>query len=276
MTGAPHWLGGIAALPLVERVALWSLAGVTLLALLAPWLTPFDPMLRVDASFLTPSMRHPFGTDEIGRDHFSRVLLGVRLTWLPACCVIVVAVVVGSVAGAVAAVRGGIEDRLIDAVSELFLVVPGTMIALAVVGALGPGTWHTVAALSLFWWPWYARIVRGELRAVAVRPHVQAARLAGVSGTRLLGRYMLPAALPVIAVSATLDVANVVLVFSMFSFLGLGAPAPNPELGAMIARNLIYMTTDWWIPVIPAACVFALSLCANLAGDGLGTLLKRQ
>jgi peptide/nickel transport system permease protein len=263
------------ALPWPEQAALMLLLLITLLAAFAPALTPYDPMLRVGASFLPPSLgAHPFGTDEIGRDLLSRVILGVRLTWLPACAVIACSVAIGSLLGAIAALRGGVLDALIDAISELFLVMPATLIAFAVVASLGPGTIHTILALCLFWWPWYARIVRAELRAVAGRPHVEAARLAGASQARLLVRYMLPAATPVVAVTATLDVANVVLVFSMFSFLGLGAPAPNPELGALTSRNLIYTTSAWWIPVIPAGCVFLLSLSANLAGDGLRSLLK--
>jgi peptide/nickel transport system permease protein len=165
-------------------------------------------------------------------------------------------------------------DWLLTRLTDLFIVIPSTMIALAAVAALGPGIWHTVAAMSVFWWPWYARIARNELISVSSRPHAEAARLAGTGRLRLVFRYLLPAAWPAILVTATLDVANVILVLSLFSFLGLGAPAPAPELGAMTARSLADLTTHWWIPILPATAIFLLVLTANLAGDGLRSLMR--
>lgn len=245
------------------------LAGITCVALLAPWLTPHDPMLRVGAPYLPPSLLHPFGTDEIGRDLASRVILGLRLTWLPALGIILTGLAVGALIGTVAGAMGGWVDAVLLRLTELFLVLPSTLIALAVLAALGPGTVNMMIAIALFWWPWYARITRAEVRAQASRPHVEAARLAGVSDLRLLWRYLLPGAAPALLVTATLDVANVILVLSLFSFLGLGAPAPAPELGAMTAASLDSLTAFWWLPILPAAAIFALCLAANLAGDAL-------
>ena len=133
---------------------------------------------------------------------------------------------------------------------------------------------NTVVAISVFWWPWYSRIMRGEIKTLAARPHVEAARLAGVSQTRLLLRYLIPGAVPAMLVAATLDVANVVLTLALFSFLGLGAPAPAPELGAMTARNLDSLTTSWWLPIFPALVVFLLAFAANVAGDGVRRRLE--
>jgi peptide/nickel transport system permease protein len=251
------------------RVGLLALAGVTVLALLAPWLTPYDPMLRVGAPFMPPSAAHPFGTDEIGRDLASRVILGLRLTWLPGLGIILAGVVAGAFVGAIAGAAGGWVDAALLRLIELFLVLPSTLIALAVLAALGPGTLNMMIAMTLFWWPWYARIARAEVRAQASRPHAEAARLAGVSGPRLLWRYLLPGAAPALLVTATLDVANVILVLSLFSFLGLGATAPAPELGAMTAASLDSLTAFWWLPIMPAVAIFALCLAANLAGDAL-------
>ena len=264
----------IGRLPRTEAVALSGLLLITLAALVGPLLAPANPLLRVDQPFLEPSLRHLFGTDEIGRDLLSRVLYGIRLTWLPSLVVIGVAATIGTVIGAVGGATGGLLDLVLDRFSELFMVIPSTLIALATVAAIGPGTWHTVAAISVFWWPWYARIVRAEIRAVAVRPHVEAARLSGVGGPRLVFRYLLPAAFPSLVVAMTLDVANVILVLALFSFLGLGAPAPSPELGAMTARSLVSLTTHWWIPVIPSIVIFVLAFTANLAGDGFRSLLE--
>jgi peptide/nickel transport system permease protein len=142
-----------------------------------------------------------------------------------------------------------------------------------VVSALGPGLSHTVVAITVFWWPWYSRLVRGEVKSIVARPHVEAARLAGVGRWRLMTRYVLPGAIPTVLVTMTLDVANVILVLAMFSFLGLGAPAPAPELGAMSAGYLTYLASDWWLPLAPAAVLFVLAYCSNVAGDGIRDVL---
>ena len=257
-----------------ERAALLALLAFTLVAVFAPWLTPDDPFLRAGHSYEPPSWPHPFGTDEIGRDLFSRVVLGVRLTWLPGLAVIASGVVVGGTLGLVAGAAGGVVDLAIDRLTDLFIVVPSTLIALAVVATLGAGTLHVVMALMLFWWPWYSRVVRAEIRALAATPHVEAARVAGVGRARLMTRYLAPGALPAVLVTATLDVANVVLTMSLLSFLGLGAPSPQPELGAMVARTLDHLTDHWRLPIVPAAAVFLLALSANHAGDGLRRILR--
>jgi len=258
----------------VEAAAVWMLFVITLIAVAAPYLAPADPVLKIGEPYQAPSLSYLFGTDEIGRDMLARMIYGVRLTWLPSLVIIAVGVAIGTAVGVLGAIAGGLLDLLLARLTDLFIVIPSTMIALAAVAALGPGIWHTVAAMSVFWWPWYARIVRNEVKVVAGRPHAEAARLSGVRGPRLVIRYLLPAALPTVLVTATLDVANVILVLSLFSFLGLGAPAPAPELGAMTARSLASLTTHWWIPILPAIAVFFLVLTANLAGDGLRSLMK--
>ncbi len=262
------------AMPRLEAVALAAVIIVTVLAFAAPLLAPSDPILRVARPFLAPTVAHPLGTDEIGRDLLSRVLYGVSLSWLPSLVVILVAMTIGTLVGATAGAAGGAIDFFLSRLTELFIVIPSTLIALAAVAAIGPGTWHTVAAISVFWWPWYARIVRTEIHKVAARPHVEAARLVGVGRLRLVLRHLLPAAIPTVIVTATLDVANVILVLSLFSFLGLGAPAPAPELGAMTAQTLSSLTTHWWLPIAPAAAIFVLAFIANLAGDGLQSLFR--
>lgn len=266
-----------AALSPVSRIDLAAMCmvfAITIIAIAAPYLPLTDPVLKVAEPFQSPSLRHLFGTDDIGRDMLSRIIYGVRLSWLPSMVVIAVGILVGALVGALSALAGGIVDTLLCRLTDLFIVIPSTMIALAAVTALGPGIWHTVAAMSVFWWPWYARIVRTELLSVSTRPHAEAARLAGTHGARLLLRYLLPAAYPALLVTATLDVANVILALSLFSFLGLGAPAPMPELGAMTARTLSDLTTHWWIPILPATAIFVLVLSTNLAGDGLRSLMK--
>jgi peptide/nickel transport system permease protein len=258
----------------LERIGLLGVLLITILAVFGPLFSPFDPMLRVSDAYLPPGAIHLFGTDEIGRDLFSRVLLGIRYTWLPGLAVIGVALLIGSAVGVFAGMMGGWVDALFQRIVELFLVLPSTLIAISVVAALGPGLLNTMIAITIFWWPWYARMTRDEVRRIRSRPHVEAARIAGVSRTRLMLRYLLPGTVPALLVAATLDVANIILTLSLMSFLGLGLPAPAPELGAMTARSIDSLTVYWWLPILPAVVIFIMSVCANLAGDGVRSALR--
>ncbi|BCH15326.1 MULTISPECIES: ABC transporter permease [unclassified Mesorhizobium] len=258
----------------LESVGIIGVPVVTVVAVLAPWITPFDPQLRVAGAYLPPSAGHWFGTDEIGRDLFSRVILGAQYTWLPALAVIGFSLTVGTLVGLISGLVGDKVDLVIQRIVDLFLVLPATLIALAVVASLGPGLGNTMIAIAIVWWPWYARISRDEIRRLKARPHVEAARIAGVRGPRLLLRYLLPGVVPALLIGASLDVANIVMTLSLMSFLGLGLPAPTPELGAMTSRTLDSLTIHWWLPILPAAIIFLLCLLANLAGDGIRAALR--
>jgi len=258
----------------LDRLGLAGIVAITLVALLAAALVPFDPQLRVAEAYLAPSAAHWFGTDEIGRDLFSRVLFGVQLTWLPALAVIGFSLVLGTLIGVVSGALGGWVDLVIQRLIDLFLVLPSMLVALAVVATLGPGLFNAMLALAIFWWSWYARIARDEIRRLKARPHAEAAQAAGTTPARLVMRYLLPGALPALLVAATLDVANIILAMSLMSFLGLGQPAPAAELGAMTSRSLESLTVYWWLPILPAATIFLMCLCANLAGDGLRALFR--
>jgi len=152
-------------------------------------------------------------------------------------------------------------------ITDLFLALPAPVIAIAVIASIGPSLFHTLLALSVVWWPWYARIVRAEVRSHASLPHADAARLAGVSRPRLVLRHLLPAALAPVVVTMSLDVGNLILALAALSFIGLGAPPPAPELGAMSAQGLEYLLAYWWVPIAPAAAAALLALVANLLGD---------
>jgi peptide/nickel transport system permease protein len=247
---------------------------ITLVAVFAPWLTPFDPYVRVGADYEAPSGTHWFGTDDVGRDLLSRIVLGVQFTWLPALAVILASLVVGTAVGLIAGALGGKVDLVLQRVVELFILMPSAIVALALVAALGPGLANIMIAVGVFWWPWYARMARDEVHRVMARPHVEAARIAGVRGPRLLFRYLLPGAVPSLLVAATLDVSNIVTTISLMSFLGLGQPAPAPELGAMMARTLDSFTVYWWLPILPGVALLLMCLLANLAGDGLRASLR--
>jgi peptide/nickel transport system permease protein len=250
------------------RAALTPIAIVTLIIIAAPLLATHTALDVTSAGpFRAPSLTYPFGTDEVGRDIFSRVLFGMRESWLSALGVITVGAAFGALVGALAGAFGGLLDMVLMRITDLFLALPAPVIAIAVIASAGPSLFHTLLALSVVWWPWYARIVRAEVRAHAARPHADAARLAGVSRSRLVLRHLLPAALAPVVVTMSLDVGNLILALASLSFIGLGAPPPAPELGAMSSQGLEYLLAYWWVPIAPAAAAALLALVANLLGD---------
>ena len=226
--------------------------------------------------FHSLSGSYPLGTDDIGRDVFSRVLYGMRESWLSALGVIFVGAAIGALVGAIAGAFGGLIDMVLMRITDLFLALPAPVIAIAVVASIGPSLVHTLVALSVVWWPWYARIVRAEVRAQAARPHADAARLAGVGHARLVLRHLLPGALAPVIVTMSLDVGNLILALAGLSFIGLGAPPPSPELGAMSAQGLEYLLAYAWVPIAPAVAVALLALAANLLGDRANRILDQR
>ncbi|ADP81630.1 ABC transporter permease [Pseudofrankia inefficax] len=258
----------------VDRALVGLLGLVTLVALLAPVLAPYNPVSPVGDLDLAPlSPHHLLGTDSIGRDLLSRVLLGMRASWLSALLVVAVGLVVGGTVGLIAGAAGGWVDAVLMRTTDLFLAMPGALVAIAIVSALGPSLLHTLIGISLVWWPYYARIIRGEVRALAARPHVEAARLAGVGPVRIVVRHLLPGVVPSAVVSASLDIGNVILLLAGLSFIGLGQQQPAPELGADTASTLDQLLGQKWVPIIPGLAVLALTLIANLSGDALRRLL---
>jgi peptide/nickel transport system permease protein len=258
----------------VDWLAIGGLIAVTLLCVVVPLLAPHSATTPAGQPFVAPGKSgFLFGTDEVGRDVLTRVLFGLRASWLASLVVIASGVLIGGLIGLVAGATGGWVDGALMRFTDVFLALPGPVLAIAVVAALGPSLQHTLIAVAIVWWPFYARIVRGEIRALASRPHLEAARLAGAGRVRLMWRHLLPGALPATLVTASLDVGNLVLTLAALSFLGLGAPAPAPELGAMAARGLPYLLEHWYVPVMPALGVFFLAFVANLAGDGLRDLI---
>lgn len=253
-----------------EKVAIGVLGFVTLIALLAPLLSPANPIVPINQPFV-----HPFtsgsilGTDSVGRDELSRVLYGVRASWLSALVVIATGVIIGGIVGMTAGVKGGRIDTILMRVTDGFLAFPGPVLAIAVVASLGASLFHTLLAVAIVWWPFYARIIRGEARAIMSRPHIEAARTFGVKGVKLALKHVMPGVVPAVVVTASLDVGNLIITLSGLSFLGLGAPAPSPELGAMAARNLQYLLQQWWVSVMPALAIMFLAMVGNFTGDSL-------
>jgi ABC-type dipeptide/oligopeptide/nickel transport system permease subunit len=254
---------------LVDQVALVLFLAVLLGSLVGPLFLRFSPGVPAGDPFQPPGSPNILGTDEVGRDMFTRILYGARTSWISALVVIASGITVGGLVGLAAGAVGGWVDTVLMRLTDTFLALPAPVLAIAVVAVLGPSLPHLVLAVAVVWWPYYARIVRGEIKALAARPHMEAARLAGVSTIRLWTRHLLPGAIPPIIVAASLDVGGLILTLAGLSFLGLGAPQPAPELGAMVARGLPYLLDFWWVPVAPAAAVFLLTVLANLTGDAL-------
>lgn len=261
----------------LDWILIGALVGVTILALVAPALAPYDPVQPVGMARLAPGADgHLLGTDSIGRDSLSRVLIGLRTSWILAIVVTLTGLVIGGVVGLIAGMLGGWVDTVLMRGTEVFLALPSMLVAIAVVAALGPGLVNTFIAISVVWWPYYARIIRGEIRALAARPHIEAARMAGAGPLRIMVRHLLPGAIPTAVVTASLDIGNVVLVVAGLSFLGLGQPAPAPELGADTSRQMSEILSAWWVPVIPGLVVMALSLLSNIAGDAVRSRLAAR
>ncbi|HWE65641.1 MAG TPA: ABC transporter permease [Acidimicrobiales bacterium] len=253
-----------------DKFGLILLGLLLLLAIFAPLIAPYNPITPSGLPF-TPPLHggHLLGTDEVGYDIFSRVLFGLRTSLVGVIIVVTSGVVIGGTIGLIAGVAGGWLDTLLMRFTDLFLALPGPLLAIALAAALGPSYAHVLLSVAIVWWPFYARIMRGEVRALAARPHLEAAALAGAGPVRRGLRHLLPGAMPAIVVTASLDVGNLVVTLAGLSFLGLGAPAPSPELGAMAARGLQFLLQQWWVPVMPGIGVFLLALGANMSGDAV-------
>lgn len=257
-----------------ERIGLVVVLLITVASLAAPLIAPYDPQATVGPNFQSPGGEFLLGTDDVGRDALSRVIYGMRTSWFSALAVVGCGALIGLVVGLIAGIRGGWIDAVLMRITDAGLSLPGPVIAIAVAVALGPSLINTLIAVTLVWWPFYARIIRGETRAVVVRPHFDAARLAGVGGARLALRHVIPGVLPAVIVCISVDLGFLVLTLAGLSFLGLGAPAPAPELGAMADQGLEFLFSFPWVALVPAFAVFVLAMAANLAGDGLRDLLE--
>lgn len=244
------------------------------LAILAPFIATHDPLaIDVFNRFQPPSKEHLLGTDDLGRDVFSRVIYGTRLTLQAGATIVGIAFVVGTILGATAGFWGGWTETLIMRTVDVFMSFPALILALAVAAALGPSLIHAVIALSAVWWPWYTRLVRGQILSVKESVYVEAGKALGASSVRLLFRHVLPNCISPIVVLATLDMGYAILTAAGLSFIGVGAQPPSPEWGAMLSTGRSYITTAWWYPTFPGIALSLVVLGFNLLGDGFRDLL---
>jgi peptide/nickel transport system permease protein len=250
---------------------------IVLVALVAPLLAPFPgdagSATNPVAALQGPSLHHLFGTDQVGRDVFSRVLYGARVSPLIALFVLVIACVVGVPLGVVAGYFGGVADDVIMRVTDIFLAFPSLLLSLAFAAVLPPSLTSLTIAIAITWWPWYARLIRGQAASVAGRPYVESCRALGIPTWRILLRHVLPNSVTPLIVQVSLDFGGVILTASALSFLGLGAQDPIPDWGLMVAEGENYFTTQWWLVTYPGLAIMLTALAFNLLGDGLRDVL---
>ena len=260
-----------------NRLAVLGLAIVVLLVLVAafaPWIATHHPNEQdLTQRLLRPSAAHWLGTDDFGRDVFSRIVHGARITLYIVVLVAVIAAPIGLLVGTAAGYLGGWVDATLMRITDVFLAFPSLILALAFVAALGPGIENAVIAIALTAWPPYARIARAETLTIRNSDYIAAARLQGAGTGRILVRHVMPLCLSSLTVRVTLDMAGIILTAAGLGFLGLGAQPPLAEWGAMVSSGRRYILDQWWVATIPGVAIFVVSLAFNLLGDGLRDVL---
>lgn len=263
-----------------DPLALFSVVVITLLVLLAvlgPWVAPYPEEGRgranVPVRFQALSAEHWLGTDNLGRDVLSRIIVGTRIALQVPLIVVTLAVGVGAPLGAIAGYIGGRVDNVIMRLTDLFLAFPSLLLAIAIVAALGPSLTNAMIAITVSWWPWYARLVRGVALSLRERPFVEAARAMGVRDSVIIVRHILPNCITPVMVQATIDFGTVILAEGSLAFLGLGTQPPAPDWGLMVAQGRRFILEQWWISTFPGLAIFVAILAFNLLGDTLRDIL---
>ncbi len=259
----------LAMIGLVIAVAL------VLMAIFAPLLAPHDPITQDLTERLQPPLTpgHWMGTDDFGRDIWSRVLYGSRITLYIVLLVILTAPVAGLIIGTVAGYFGGWVDQVLMRITDIFLAFPKLILALALVAVLGPGMINAVCAIALTSWGPYARVARAETLTVRNSDYIAAVRLQGAGAARIIWGHIVPMCLPSVIIRVTLDMSGVILTAAGLGFLGLGVQPPLPEWGVMISSGRKFLFEQWWVATMPGLAIFTVSLGFNLLGDGLRDVL---
>ncbi|MBS1301506.1 ABC transporter permease [Loktanella sp. SALINAS62] len=247
---------------------------LVLVAMFAPWLAPYSPTgQNLSMRLMPPSAENWLGTDELGRDILSRIIHGSRITLLIVVMVAVISAPLGLLIGAIAGYFGGWTDRVLMAVTDVFLSLPKLIMALAFVAALGAGLQNAIIAIAVTAWPAYARIARAETLTFRNSEFIAAVQLQGASNMRIIGLHVLPLCMSSTIIRVTLDMAGIILTAAGLGFLGLGAQPPLPEWGAMISRGRSFILDQWWVATMPGLAIIIISLGFCFLGDGLRDVL---
>ncbi len=269
LTAAKNMLNFLARQP-TSLFGLIVLGLLILVAIFAPLIATQDPIAQdLTNALQPPSAAHYFGTDELGRDIFSRLVYGARITLTVIFLVTIVVGPIGLFFGTVAGYFGGRVDTVLMRITDIFLSFPSLILSMAFVAALGPSLNNAIIAIALTSWPPIARLARAETLTFRKADYIAAARLQGASPARIIWRSIVPMCLPSVLIRLTLNMATVILTAAGLGFLGLGAQPPMPEWGAMIATGRRYMIDSWWLVTFPGLAILSVSLAFNLLGDGL-------
>ncbi len=262
---------------ILSMVGLVALIALFAIAAIAPMIVPFPEDAEGNTNSLTrlkpPDATHYFGTDNVGRDIYSRVLLGTGLALRVGAVIIVLATLIGVTVGALAGYFGGWTDDVLMRITDIFLTVPALVLSIAVTAALGKGIINVMIGISLVWWPGFARLTRSLVLALREEAFAEAARSIGAGNLRILFRHILPNTLSPIIVKMSTDFGFAVLTAAALGFIGLGAQPPAPEWGAMINDGRDYFPDRWWVSTFPGMAIFVLVFSWNLLGDGVRDLL---
>jgi peptide/nickel transport system permease protein len=229
--------------------------------------------VHIADKLLPPSADHWFGTDHVGRDILSRLVMGARISLLAGLTVIVLAVSIGTLLGAIAGYFGGWIENVIMRVTDVFLTIPDLILAMAFAAALGPGLTNVMIAVSLVWWPGYCRLVRANVIALRNAQFAEAAQSLGSSKRRILFRHILPNAFPTVLVKASMDIGFAVLTTAALGFIGLGTQPPAPDWGQMVSEGRKYLRDAWWYSTFPGLAILVTVMATNLLGDGIRDVL---
>lgn len=263
-----------------NRLALAGLGIVVallLVAAFAPLLAPQDPLAQnLPGRLQPPSWQHLFGTDSLGRDIYSRIVYGTRVTLVIVILVVILVGPIGLLIGAASGYLGGWVDRLLMRITDVFLAFPRLVLALAFAAALGPGLENAVIAIAITAWPPYARVARAETLIIRSQDYIAAVRLQGASQWRIVWKHVVPMCMPSLIVRTTLDMAGIILTAAGLGFLGLGAQPPIPEWGAMISAGREQIFDQWWVATFPGIAICIVALGFNLLGDGLRDVMDQR
>lgn len=253
---------------------------LVIVAVIGPYIVPYpqDTTGAVHASqqLQAPSANHLFGTDDVGDDIFSRVVVGSRLSLGVGILVVMIGTGIGVPLGALAGYFGGATESIIMRVTDIFLTVPALILALAIAAALGPSLRNAMFAISLVWWPGYCRLTQGQFLSLRQRTYVDAARALGARNGRVIFRHILPNALSPIMVKMSMDIGFAILIAAALGFIGVGAQPPTPEWGAMVSLGRKYLPNWWWYSTFPGLAIFITVFAFNMLGDGLRDVFDPQ
>ena len=244
-----------------------------IMAIIAPFVAPYDPVVQdLTLRLKAPSAAHIFGTDNFGRDIFSRVIYGGRYSLLAGCLTVVIAGCIGTIYGAIAGYVGGAVDNVMMRLSEMILSFPSLILAMIINAVMGSNLFNTMFALVIVAWPSYARVMRSVVLSVRENEYVTASEALGASRIRILLKEIIPNSITSVLIMATTDIGNQILMFSTLSFLGLGSAPPTPAWGMMVSDGVQYFN-KFWVAGFPGLAIFTMAVGANFIGDGLRDLL---